>query len=514
MLSTATAMEEDAETVGLAESPAIGKEKVHRNKRERRQFGKQATFTESLESLPVQLRRQLWLSKCDRENAQSLAPDATSSDLSSPKSAGKPAVSGSGCDNSPPESLPLELSVDSPSPPGEDQESAADDPFRDALQVPGCSPMVWVYPHGTSLIHPNFHDRYRELVNIFRINAEDHLRLRDKVHYIDYALRICGTSPTESHPSILVFCRQSEFKTLRTILTSKELKYQYHPHQPSAKFPKLPWSSRAPAAVEGKPFFNLYFWRQQRPRTLLAREEEAHIIRNTRSRPGLPLPGEPTLMVQRLTLCGLTVWHRAGYLLSTLGCVITIGDMSCAITTAHAWQSSRVPKDKEPASVSDSDTDSTDCSQSDGDGAFDNVQYDSPTEDDDESFSEGDSPWIAHSAKESPVGSDHKHLSSVMFNTPDELYENNASDFDWAIVKLEDPRDHLPNAFYDPDLSALTFISGVADCPPAYETPVLVISDQIRPRKGVLHPVITMLGGVNGRAGSPVWTMIMDENNG
>ncbi|KAK4452585.1 hypothetical protein QBC34DRAFT_377082 [Podospora aff. communis PSN243] len=100
-----------------------------------------------------------------------------------------------------------------------------------------------------------------------------------------------------------------------------------------------------------------------------------------------------------------------------------------------------------------------------------------------------------------------------MFNTPHELEDNGALDFDWAIVKLEDPRDYLPNAFLDPDdLSNLIFVSGVANHPPAIETPVFVIVDQNRPLKGMLHPGVSMLGGINGRSSSAVWTMTMGEN--
>jgi hypothetical protein len=451
-------------------------------------------------------------------NAATSTPSSTDPIAAGPSNTGSHAeapgrpVSHGTADNTAPEPI---TTIRHQASAGEGQSGAAtDDLFRDPIQIPGCSPAVWVYPHGNPRISPCFHDRYREVINIFRVNAEDDPRLRDSVHYIDYSLRMCGTSPKDSQPSILVFCRQKEFKVLKSILTSKQLRYQYRPRQPSVSFLRSPWTSNTPLATEGKLFFALYFWRHQRPRTLLVGEEQVQIIRTAKPSGELPLSGTPSLRIDRLTLCGLAVGHRGGSGFSTLGCVITIGEMFFAITTAHASQPPHKSDKKEPESVSGSDT--KHYSPSDEDYSSDDVQYDSLSEEgNDDSVPPEDSPSLeaARPTKSRYREGSIKYLSTAMFNTPDELYDNGAMDFDWAIVKLEDSRDYLPNAFLDPnDLSNLIFVSGVANYPPASETPVLVIVDQTGPLKGMLHPGVSVLGGINGKSSSAVWTMTMSEN--
>ena len=102
-----------------------------------------------------------------------------------------------------------------------------DSPFRDPFEIPGVSPRIYVYPHSASQIDSTFCERFREVQNYFRLNTEQHPDLKAHVEHIDYGLKLCGASADQAHPSILVFCRPSEFKQLRALLGEKHLKAQY-----------------------------------------------------------------------------------------------------------------------------------------------------------------------------------------------------------------------------------------------------------------------------------------------
>ncbi|KAI1244815.1 hypothetical protein MGN70_014692 [Eutypa lata] len=223
------------------------------------------------------------------------------------------------------------------------EEEPIEDTFRGEVQIPSCSPTIFVYPHSSSAIDTTFQDRYREVINIFRHNTKQHSRLKESAQYIDYTLKLCGTSSKDVHPSILVFCRNSEFKDLKALLTSKELKYQYCLRRKTRKYP---WSSsQSLTATESyRPLFNLYFWRQRRPRTLYYWGYESVRLHSHLSPRSQRSKTDPHI-VPGLTLCGSIVellGDRPG--LSTAGCVIEIGSEFYVITSRHAFRS---PEPKE-----------------------------------------------------------------------------------------------------------------------------------------------------------------------
>lgn len=211
-----------------------------------------------------------------------------------------------------------------------------DDPFRGPVQIPGCLPTTFVYPHSSAVIGAAFDERYREIVNIFRHNIKEHPRLRENLHPIDYTLKLYGTSSRDSHPSILVLCLHSEFKDLEGLLMSKELKYQYCLRRPAWKYP---WSGSQASAIEEdhRPFFNLYFWRQRIPRTLYWGQESVRI----RSQLNMPPQHSETHphIVRALTMCGSVIellGSQSSF--STLDFVIKVGSEFYAITSRHVFR--------------------------------------------------------------------------------------------------------------------------------------------------------------------------------
>ncbi|TIC95254.1 hypothetical protein CH35J_008006 [Colletotrichum higginsianum] len=114
--------------------------------------------------------------------------------------------------------------LDDPSPVATESEV---DPYREPKAIPKLRPPVFVYPHSEGKISPKFRQRFREVVNIFMYNIRGSAELRESTQFIDYTLRICGQSPETSHPSILVFCRQRDFKPLHGLLSNDRLRFQY-----------------------------------------------------------------------------------------------------------------------------------------------------------------------------------------------------------------------------------------------------------------------------------------------
>jgi hypothetical protein len=209
------------------------------------------------------------------------------------------------------------------------------DPLAYSLRVPGTSPDIFVYPHSTASITARYHARFREIVNIFRQNTEAHPELHKHVHHIDYALRLCGPAAELAHPSILVFCRQSEFGALKSLLTHKRLRFQYSLQRSSGAFS---WirnrrSETQDATETHRPLFRLYFWRQKTPKVLLWGMQTDVWKEQASFETKLPT-------ISSLTLCGHVVrWTGITGNISTLGCVIQIGRDYYGITTAHAaWK--------------------------------------------------------------------------------------------------------------------------------------------------------------------------------
>jgi hypothetical protein len=390
---------------------------------------------------------------------------------------------------------------------------------------------------------------------IFRRNTEEDPQLRDNVHFIDYTLRMCGISPENVHPSIVVFCRPKEFKALSALLTSKELKYQYCLRKPSRKYP---WIGRQDPSLEGdrRPFFNLYFWRQRRPRTLLQWHRLPAVIHHADMLPGSQ-EGDPDLQYG-LTLSGSQIEYLGGESTSsiaTLGCVVKIDSSFCAITSMHVFSSPRseyirttdtpslqkhnlgcgstaaTEASIHPASVCEpptgSDTDVSDAGFDD-DGYFvDDISYESIDEDDvdDEDEDEDDdganvldgSPFATEDCYSNETGggcSEPNQLLTAPSFMPEEHRPYSGVDLDWALIDLPDRKDWRPNAFVSPDTGKPIFLWETAEASQTQETEVFILTGEMPPRRGMLQPGTSMLGGINGKRPSMVWTTVMAEGEG
>ncbi|KAK4180179.1 hypothetical protein QBC36DRAFT_320590 [Triangularia setosa] len=397
-----------------------------------------------------------------------------------------------------------------------------DSPFREPVQIPGCNPPTFVYPHSTASIDLLFQTRYKEVVNLFRQNAEEHSQLRENVRYIDYSLRLCGQSAANAHPSILVFCRPKEFKSLKPLLTSKELKYQYCLRKTSKRFP---WSKPPTVDESHRPFFNLYFWRHRRPRTLLLSQLEVKI--------------RPPPSMYDFTLCGAVVEHHnddGSTHYSTLGCALKIGWDWFAITTKHSLElpmssgthspgGTTLPEREESltpvtafserTATMDHGSDTELSPQGGHDFDFDyftdDVEYESLADEEDEDDLQNDQTAEPHEVtRQEKLKVADLWSSGAWYPSTTELLESKELDLDWAVISLPDWKYYPLNAYVDPnDSSSPVFLTKIAESQPAEDTPVLIITSVSTPQKGTLKPGIAILGGVNDSVPSELWVVAL-----
>jgi hypothetical protein len=418
-----------------------------------------------------------------------------------------------------------------------------DDPFRGPLQIPGCSPVTFVYPYSTTVIPPAFRERYPEVLSIFRANTEEDPQLRDYVYFIDYTLRICGTSPVDAHPSIVVFCRPKEFKALSALLKSKALKYQYclRKPKPSSSRTKFSWGGRSDVGQEEKensrPFFSLYFWRQRKPRTLL-RWHRLHARIKATDHGTLRKDDQDTDDPRHgLTLCGSHIeflGREPARVVSTLGCVIKMGSAFLVTTSMHAFtsgftdarfhpmHSTAAGSSTPPGCVSEpgspitcgSSTDASDKCFDDDAYFIDDVHYESLDDDEDGDDSDQNNNGSIHHIKHPAITTNYHPIGNGPYSgEQSEPHSHQDVDLDWALLDLPEPQDWCPNAFLSPDTQEPVFLSESAEIPDTRETEVFILTDQTLPQRGMLQPGTSMLGGINGNTPSIVWTVIMDTSN-
>ncbi|KAF5962446.1 ankyrin repeat domain-containing protein [Fusarium bulbicola] len=432
------------------------------------------------------------------------------------------------------------------------------DPFNSPAQIPGVSPPTFVYPHSASIISDAFRERYREIVNLFRQNAEEHPRLRDHVQQIDYTLKMCGPSVEKSHPSILVFCHQSEFSSLHSLLNSKHLKRQYGLRESSPRYFWKSWRNSPMMVPEEshKPLFKLYFWRQARLRTLLwCSKTRVFIGSNV-----MPtLVESHSLLHSGLTLCGSIISvNQDRTKTSTLGCIIQVGSEFYGLTAAHAVRQSRAYRT--PPLISNTDAElgadldgpmashdlgnwrnsfmacqnveavelddhstsevAVDESVEDVDFVTD-VEYEDLLEDDDD---HGDD---SNDFDGSSDPNDLFHEDYLISDNQEGMIETQALfsieykqgasktlDFDWALISLPERGQWRPNAFMSTANSPRAlFFSEIATACPEKETEVLIITSGNVIKQGTLQPIPSFLGGINDNRPSIVWSVTIPELN-
>jgi len=403
----------------------------------------------------------------------------------------------------------------------------ADPGSSDPRVIPGTSPPILVFPHSTANITAECHHRFREVVSMFRENTEKHQELAQFVQHIDYTLRMCGTSYETAHPSILVFCRKQEFKCLRTLLTSRELGMQYLRRKPEKTTHFLGWLKTPPPDPLITPLFDLYFWHAVRPRTLLG-DHNASI--NFAPRLDLwRLPNMPYIY----SLCGAALRPSGNVGSSTFSCVILVDTELYGLTTRHVvgpaqgiWTgrdgavglSSTVDESPLTSNFRKSNASVT---ASDGcDFFIENIEYDSVPEDEvrEKTISSAAVPrsWSDDPRLEN-LDAGLIEVPALLLPHQEELGPSSDHDFDWALFKIgglvsgERWSSRLVNHTRLPGRGVIRHY--VKACP-TIDTPVLLVTRGKEPKKGILRPGTSILGGINDSRVSPVWTVGLANGQG
>ncbi|WQF83884.1 Putative ankyrin repeat-containing domain superfamily [Colletotrichum destructivum] len=422
--------------------------------------------------------------------------------------------------------------LDDPSPVATESD---DDPYREPKAIPKHRPPVFVYPHSEGKISPKFRQRFREVVNIFMYNIRGSAELRESTQFIDYTLRICGQSPETSHPSILVFCRQRDFKPLHGLLSNDRLRFQYCRKRSSRRDLWSGWpASRRPTTTtdQNVPLFDLYFWRSLQPRELLWGPRSTFFLDQ----------GPSTGIASYLTMCGCLLIPRKNMeRRSTLGYVVQLGPDYYGVTASHTFRSAEdEPKlpmargesthyDRSAVSAEHKDTVLTSGGSPYSDDWIgqqtENLQID--TSDDNEEFLVDDGEYESFTDEESDTehvidGARKKkgvwqkdwkrdEIPVVSFPQLAEYEVLGELDLDWALVKLEDADDWRPNAVMAKNGTDVIFLTEFASEYPERETPVLIATSGGAQFSGNLHSIPSVLGGVNGRVPSVMRTVTLDD---
>lgn len=147
---------------------------------------------------------------------------------------------------------------------------------------------------------------------------------------------------------------------------------------------------------------------------------------------------------------------------------------------------------------------------------IDDIEYESLEEEDNKALHsrDNDSTISSDADGNQTKGTDKtgSKFTNVLLPTSDELQSGDL-DFDWALIHLMNPLEWQPNAYINPSISSPVFLSKVAESQPTRETPVFIIINAPIPQRGMPQPGFSMLGGINGRIPSTMWTLLLEEKN-
>ncbi|KAK2014319.1 hypothetical protein LZ32DRAFT_690596 [Colletotrichum eremochloae] len=404
------------------------------------------------------------------------------------------------------------------------------DPYREPQMIPKHRPPIFVYPYSGEKIPPVFQQRFEEVVNLFMYNTRNNAQLRDSTPFIDYTLRICGQSPEDLHPSILVFCRPKDFQPLKDLLSKDRLRFQYCRRRSPATDSRKGWSTSqiSVASDHNVPLFDLYFWRSRQPRELLWGTQTKAFVSQTPFSFGHKYD---------LSMCSSQVTHTAnGYSRSTFGYVVQMGSDYYGVTASHAFRNvgddhdvmehQEAPKDRGQSDdlTTESILKSRHGVSTQGDLSSDGQIWYHGTEvlSDDENYLVDEGEYDSFTDEETDDSDENADNSAddeedreytVYFPPLSESKALGELDLDWALIKLEDPSDWRPNAIIDKESeTGFIFLTDFMTEYPERETTVVIAPSNGPPVVGTLHSNPAVLGGLNGSVSSTLWIVTIHDN--
>lgn len=372
--------------------------------------------------------------------------------------------------------------------------------YADFILVPGSRTKKKIYT-----LAPVFSDRWdtAEYVERFdyvqselRRAIDRHRDLRDHAPSINFQLNMVGTCPQSAEPSIIIICREAQFKSLRALFKEKagEKLYCGKRSKVFEMFKKEP-----PA----RPPFNLVYWRTERE-TLKRRA-----ALNTVSI-------EPTT---RGELLGASVYYQAAQ--ANVGATFIVGNLVLSTTVDHLFNPTF-----NHASHSFSDPELTLMSLDSELRTLDNSDLVSLNplwiDDSEDDYAEGTA--LAQSVHPPPpcpalTASDEFKISLYGFHghkvdSPIRV-PHSAPYLDYALLQLSPGtlQTLRPNMYNLHEGSSFQ-LRTLATEPRYHAVPVLMLSGNQRVRPGRLLGTYAYLGSQPGQESCKVWTLILDGNEG
>ncbi|KAL2836918.1 hypothetical protein BJY01DRAFT_251712 [Aspergillus pseudoustus] len=377
------------------------------------------------------------------------------------------------------------------------------DPYRDSFVIPKIrAGAVSVYPYGGSLISDSHYERFRVIVDIFKENVESDTKLKLQVAEIGYELRLCGRSPKEAQPSILVYCTERIFNDLKGLLASSHLKAQYAIlARRRFRFGKEnPFGHRAGADV---PRFSLYFWRGQPHRLLSWRGNLAEDIQIKQSEEA----DSSDLPWSNLTMCGSSLIGLDGSC-STLACLVEVDSAVYGLTVAHSF--AHLPLHP----WAGDGTHGVDHRKNASEELMyleDDVEYESVEEADGAVFTPAPS---STTGKNEPVPGPFppEQPATILVMQCD---HPDTPDLDWALFEVSPEQADKPNFYLSlANSQKPTLLHKAAQRHPGHEREVIIIRSLHDHGLGTLLRGSSFIGGINRSGQCEVWNVALTDAHG
>ena len=423
------------------------------------------------------------------------------------------------------------------------------DPFRNPITLPNSGKStILIYPHSGSVIEERYMERFEVVVNILKRNVESEPDLKSYSSEVDYTLKMCGEAPDKSHPSIIVFCRNCYFHKLKSILTSKNVAWQYY--LPNASRWKILISRLKHAPTQDKdalylPRFKIYFWCSvQRPRILYWGRlndivvERPCMYRQKRDQKGEQLPA---------TWCGSKVVARDGSKLATLTCLLKVDSQWYGLTAQHCFvedEERTFPRmealqEGQPQDLGSIESMSAwEANFEEDDFVVDDVEYEVEVDDTQtdnlthaaHGYNANQGQLISQSTREPNPGANS--ISSFSQRVRELYYKSNSvdvmethlifptieleykgePDLDWALIKVEEAHKRS-NLFHtvEPRGSISKDLEQFAHRHPGEEREVLIMCSPFKCLRGILLCGQSVLGGINRPGSASVWNVVLSR---
>jgi hypothetical protein len=227
--------------------------------------------------------------------------------------------------------------------------------------------------------------------------------------------------------------------------------------------------------------------------------------------------------LEALTMCGSRIAAADNIRLATLGCLVKIQSNFYGLSASHAFESiMRSTPLVIEASVgnrlSDTSLSVHSITSQKGKEAYyliDDVEYDSY---DDVSSVDSIAPSDDNSnfRSESPQNSTEEIMKgNVMFPSDEFFAGTRKPDLDWALIEINEKQYKRPNAYIAvTEPSKPIFFSKAAAGHPGEQRDIVVISSALNPKRGILLPGKSFLGGINRPNMCEVWNILLIGEQG